>query len=161
MSSLRVRQANCSVVCCINQHKCLNSVPATGEQKRHLLRLIFNDNVPATLPVSLYVCDNHFTSSVPRVSTKLALPLHWFTVAYEYGEVSWKLASLVSCASVCYATAFEVSLMLLILRGSLVVTVKVWKRADCRQRWCEQFFDLFDLDSYSYVFKYGELDFVN
>ena len=53
---------NCLVVGCTNQHKCLYSSPATEEQKRQWLHLIFNVNVPATLPVSLYVCANHFTS---------------------------------------------------------------------------------------------------
>ena len=46
----------------INQHKCLYSVPATDQQKRRRLRFIFNDNVPAVLPISLHVCANHFTS---------------------------------------------------------------------------------------------------
>ena len=36
--------------------------PATERQKRQWLCLIFNHNVPATLPVSLYVCANHFSS---------------------------------------------------------------------------------------------------
>ena len=62
MSSLRVRHANCSVVGSIIQHKCLYSVPATEQHKRQWLRFIFDDNMPATLPVSLYVCANHFTS---------------------------------------------------------------------------------------------------
>ena len=62
MSSLRVRHANCSVVGCKNQHKCLYSVPATEQQKRQRLCFIFNDNVPAAVRVSLYVCANHFTS---------------------------------------------------------------------------------------------------
>ena len=43
-------------------HSILYSVPATEEQKRQWLRFIFNDNVPATLCVSLFVCANHFTS---------------------------------------------------------------------------------------------------
>ena len=62
MSSLRARHANCSVVGCKNQHKCLYSVPATEQQKRQWLLFIFNDNVPAAVHVSLYVCANHFTS---------------------------------------------------------------------------------------------------
>ena len=44
--SLRARHANCSVVGCINQHQCLYSVPATEQQKRPWLCLIFKDNVP-------------------------------------------------------------------------------------------------------------------
>ena len=62
MSLLRATLANCYVVGCKNQHKCLYSVPATEQQKRQWLRFIFNDNVTAMLPVSLYVCANHFTS---------------------------------------------------------------------------------------------------
>ena len=62
MSSLKARHANSSVVGCKNQHKCLYSVPATEQQKRQWLRFIFNDNVPAAVCVSLYVCANHFTS---------------------------------------------------------------------------------------------------
>ena len=61
MSSLRARRTNCSVVGCINQQKCLYSVPATEQQKRQWLRLIFNYNMPATLSVSLHVCANNFT----------------------------------------------------------------------------------------------------
>ena len=78
MSSLRARHANCSVVGCINQHKCLYSVPATEEQKRQWLRFIFNDNAPAILPVSLYVCANHFTSDCfSNEGQYKALPRHW------------------------------------------------------------------------------------
>ena len=62
MSSLRVRHTNCSFVGWINQHKCLYSVPASEQQKRQWLHFIFNDNVPAAVHVSLYVCTNHFTS---------------------------------------------------------------------------------------------------
>ena len=62
MSSLRVRHTNYSVVDCKNQHQCLYSVPATEQQKRQWLCLIFNDNVLATVPVNLYVCANHFIS---------------------------------------------------------------------------------------------------
>ena len=62
MSSLRVRQANFSVVGSKNQHQCLYSVPATEQQKRQWLCFIYNDNVPAAVRVSLYVCANHFTS---------------------------------------------------------------------------------------------------
>ena len=40
---------------CINQHKCLYSVPVTEQYKRPWLCFIFNDNVPATVRVSLYV----------------------------------------------------------------------------------------------------------
>ena len=61
MLSLRARHAICSVVGCNNQYQCLYAVPATEVQKRQWLRFIFNDNVSATLPVSLYVCANHFT----------------------------------------------------------------------------------------------------
>ena len=45
-----------------------------------------------------------------------------FTVAYEYGEVKWKL---VSSTLVRYAMAFEVSLMLIILQWSLEISC-VW-----------------------------------
>ena len=62
MLSFRGRHANYSVVGCINQHKCLFSVPATEQQKRQWLHFIFNDNMPAVVRVSLYVCANHFTS---------------------------------------------------------------------------------------------------
>ena len=62
VSSLRVRHAHFSVVGCKNQHQCLYSVPATEQQKRQRLCFIFNDNVPAAVRVSLYVCANHFTS---------------------------------------------------------------------------------------------------
>ena len=62
MSSLKARHANSSVVGCKNQHKCLYSVPAREEQKRQWLSLIFNDNVPAAVRVSLYVGANHLTS---------------------------------------------------------------------------------------------------
>ena len=62
MSLLRDRHAKCSVVGCKTQHKCLHSVPATEQQKRQWLHLIFNDNMPAAVRVSLYVCANHFTS---------------------------------------------------------------------------------------------------
>ena len=51
-----------TVVGCKNQHQCLYSVPATEQQKRQWLHLIFNDNVPATVCVCLYMCANHFTS---------------------------------------------------------------------------------------------------
>ena len=54
--------AQSSVFGCKNQHQCLYSVPATEEQKRQWLRFIFNDNVPAAVCVSLYVCANHFAS---------------------------------------------------------------------------------------------------
>ena len=80
MSSLRVSHANCSIIGCKNQHKCLYSVPATEEQKRQWLRFISNDNVPAAVCVSLCVCvltTSHRTASVTRVSIKLALPRHW------------------------------------------------------------------------------------
>ena len=50
MSSLKARHANSSVVGCKNQHQCLYSVPATEQQKRQWLHLIF------------CVCANHFTS---------------------------------------------------------------------------------------------------
>ena len=59
---VRARHSNCSVVGCINQPKCLYSVPAKEQQKIQLLHVIFIDNVAASLPVSLYVCANHFTS---------------------------------------------------------------------------------------------------
>ena len=49
-------------VACKNQHQCLYTVPATEQEKRQWLRFIFNDNVPVTFPVSLYVHANHFTS---------------------------------------------------------------------------------------------------
>ena len=62
MSSLRARHANSSVVGCKNPYKCWYSVPATEEQKRQWLHLIFNDNVPTAVRVSLDVCANHFTS---------------------------------------------------------------------------------------------------
>ena len=61
MSSLRARHANCSLVGC-KTRKCLYSVTATEQQKRQWLHFIFNDNVPAAVGVSLYVCANHFTS---------------------------------------------------------------------------------------------------
>ena len=54
MSSLKGRHTSSSVVGCNNQHKCLYSVPATEQQKRQWLRFIFNNNVPAAVPVSLY-----------------------------------------------------------------------------------------------------------
>ena len=54
--------SNCSVVGCINQHKCLYSVSATEQQKTPWLCFIFKDNAPAAVRVSLYVCPNHFTS---------------------------------------------------------------------------------------------------
>ena len=59
--SLRARHANCSVVDFINQHQCLYSVPATEQHKRPWLCFIFNDNVPAAVVISLYVCANHLT----------------------------------------------------------------------------------------------------
>ena len=59
-----------------------------------------------------------------RATGKCCHLLIVFTVTYEYSEVSLKLAHSVSSASVCYAMAFEASLMLTILRGSLVVAVK-------------------------------------
>ena len=62
MLSLKARHAYCSVVGCTNQHKSLYSVPTTEEQKSQWLLFIFNDNVPATVRVSLYVCANHFRS---------------------------------------------------------------------------------------------------
>ena len=62
MSSLKARHANSSVVGCKNQHQCLYSVPATEQQKTQWLHFIFNDSVPASVHVSLYVCANHFTS---------------------------------------------------------------------------------------------------
>ena len=78
MSSLRARHANCSVVGCINQHKCLYSVPAREQQKRQWLHFIFNVNVPAAVRVSVCVLTtSQWTASVTRVSTKLALPRHW------------------------------------------------------------------------------------
>ena len=61
MLSLRDRYKNCSVVGCINQHKCLYSVPTTEEEKRQWLCFIFNGKMLAM---------------VMRVSTKLALPRH-------------------------------------------------------------------------------------
>lgn len=62
MSSVRARHANCSVVGCRSQHKGLYSVPAAEEQKSRWLRFIFNDRAPATVPVGLFVCANHFTA---------------------------------------------------------------------------------------------------
>ena len=62
MLSLGAKHGNCSVVGCKNQRKCLYSVPATEQQKTQWLHFIFNDKVPAMVPVSLYVCANHFTS---------------------------------------------------------------------------------------------------
>lgn len=59
----KARHANCSVVGCKDQHKCLYSVPAPEEQKRQWLCFIFNNRVPATFPVNLFVCANHFTSA--------------------------------------------------------------------------------------------------
>ena len=73
MSLLSVRHANSSVVGCKNQHQHLYSVPE--QQKRQWLCLIFNNNVPAALPVSLCVLTtSHRTASVTRVSRKPALP---------------------------------------------------------------------------------------
>ena len=102
--------------CCINQHKCLYSVPATEQQKRPWLCLIFNDNVPAAVRVCMYVCANHFKSdcfsnesqykadprkrislnhtgpsNCTRATNKCSLIV--FTFADQYGEVSWKLAN--------------------------------------------------------------------
>ena len=66
MSSFRVRHANCCVVGCKNQNKCLYSVPATEQPKRQWLRFIFNDNVPAAVRVSMYMCTYHFPSDCFR-----------------------------------------------------------------------------------------------
>ena len=78
MLSFRGRHANYSVVGCINQHKCLFSVPATEQQKRQWLHFIFNDNMPATLPVvCMCMCvltTSCQTASVVKLSTKLDLP---------------------------------------------------------------------------------------
>ncbi|KAM8755816.1 uncharacterized protein AB9X84_009227 [Acanthopagrus schlegelii] len=62
MSSLRARHANCSVVDCKDQHKCLYAVPAAQEQKTQWLRFIYNEDVVGAVRVGLYVCANHFTS---------------------------------------------------------------------------------------------------
>ena len=101
--------------------KCLYSVPATEGQKRQWLHLIFNDSVLATVCVRLFVCANHLTpgcfrntrqykagfastltlvkvsQSVPTIQDPASAPecrhiLIVFTVAYEYGKVSSKLA---------------------------------------------------------------------
>ena len=61
MSSLRARHANCSVVGFKIQRKCLYSVQATEEQKRQWLCFIFNNNVPTTVSVSLFVGAKNFT----------------------------------------------------------------------------------------------------
>uniref|UniRef100_A0A671XVK2 THAP-type domain-containing protein n=1 Tax=Sparus aurata TaxID=8175 RepID=A0A671XVK2_SPAAU len=66
MSSLRARHANCSVVGCKDQHKCLYAVPATEEQKIKWLRFIYNEDVVAAVRAGLYVCANHFTSDCFR-----------------------------------------------------------------------------------------------
>ncbi|XP_061566080.1 uncharacterized protein LOC133420407 isoform X1 [Cololabis saira] len=58
----RARSAKCSVVDCKNPHKCLYSVPAPKDQKKIWLSFIFDSNVPATSPATLFVCANHFTS---------------------------------------------------------------------------------------------------
>ena len=105
LQAFRARHTNCSIVGCKNQHQCLHSVPATEEQKRQWLRFIFTDNVPATVPVSFFVCANHFTSdcfsnegqykagfastltlvkgSVPIITGKCRHVLIVFTVAKE------------------------------------------------------------------------------
>ncbi|XP_034564403.1 uncharacterized protein LOC117830406 isoform X1 [Notolabrus celidotus] len=62
MSKVRARHANCSVVGCKNQHKCLYSVPAPEDQRKQWLLFIFNNNVPSTVSAHLFVCANHFTS---------------------------------------------------------------------------------------------------
>ena len=40
----------------------LQAVQATEQQKRQWSHFIFNDNVPATVRINLFVCANHFTS---------------------------------------------------------------------------------------------------
>ena len=56
-----VAQSYTSKLFCCWLYKCLYSVPATEQQKRQWLCLIFNDNMPAAVRVSFYVCANHFT----------------------------------------------------------------------------------------------------
>ena len=79
VSSLRVRHTNYSVVGCKRQHAYILSQLQNNRRDRRLC-FIFNDNMPAAVRVSLYVCvltTSHQTALVRRVSTKLALPRHW------------------------------------------------------------------------------------
>ena len=133
MSTLRVKHGNCSVVGCINQPHCLYSVRATGDQKRQWLHFIFNDNVPAAVCVSLYVCANHFTSdcfsnagqykagfastwtivkgSVPPILDPETAPEPQVSVAMFWWSHLYT-GQLVSSALVRYAMVFEASLKL-------------------------------------------------
>ena len=125
------------------------------QQERQWLHFIFNDNVPAAVHVSLCVCANCYegwyeglvqswlcldADPHKRISLNHTGPSNctWAT-----GECCQQFDSIYSClassALVRYAMAFEASLMLIILQGSLVVTVKSLETcADWRQRRREQ-----------------------
>ncbi|KAM4589258.1 uncharacterized protein V3H82_003375 [Fundulus diaphanus] len=60
--SKRRAHVNCSVVGCTNKHANVFSLTASVDQttRQQWIKFIFDNNVPVTLPATLYVCASHF-----------------------------------------------------------------------------------------------------